>query len=305
MYTPLHLTPNNTEISLYKYLPTRYALKVVRDNKLQWSSPAKLNDPIDVVRELRLEDRAIGIQEVLLQEIAALVEAGACPAKIKHPRLKYILQHMQNLGAQQRQEAAKELKRQGLMDPTGEQISALKYMSEEWEKMVGQMRILSLSESHEAIPMWAHYSDNGRGVVLEFRGDKKRDSAFLAAKRVNYSNTPPSIVSISDWVRCLLGSGEKSWEYLFSEVPYVKTEEWKNEREWRIVTFDYSTVDYSYFDFFHEDLKGVYFGYNCDQMSKTEIIKALDKRYSHVKVYNSELDPINRVLCFSEATRPI
>lgn len=303
MYTPLHLTPNNTEISLYKYIPTRYALKVIKDNKLRWSSPTKFNDPVDVVRKLRLEDRAVEIQEALLQELAMLIIAGVCPPQIKHPKLKYILQHMQNLDPQKRQEAARDLKRHGLISPTGQQISSLRFMSEEWEKMVGQMRILSLSESHAVIPMWAHYSDNGRGVALEFRGDRKRDSVFLAAKKVKYSNTPPSIVSVSDWVQSLIGSGEKGWEYLFGEAQYVKTEEWKYEKEWRIVTFDYDTVDYSYFNFFPEDLRGIYFGYNCDSVSKIEILKTLDSRYSHVKIYNSEFAQIERVLCFSEANR--
>lgn len=305
MYTPLHLIPNNTEIALYKYIPLRYALRVISSNKLQWSSPARFNDPIDVVRKLRLEDRAAEIQEALLQEIALLVVAGVCPPLIKHPGLKVILQHLQHLNPQKRQEAARELKKRGVLNPTGEQISVLKYMSEEWEKMVGQMRILSLSESPAVVPMWAHYSDNGRGVVLEFQGDKKRDTSFLGAKRVNYSNTPPSVVSVSDWVQCLLGSGEKSWEYIFSEVQYIKTEEWKYEREWRIVTFDYNTIDFSYLGFFPEDLKGIYFGYNCDPMSKAEVLKALDMRYSHVKVYNSEFDSIKRVLRFSETTQAI
>jgi len=39
--------------------------------------------------------------------------------------------------------------------------------------------------------MWAHYADKHEGAVIEFTPDKEKHSAFLASRKVIYSNERP------------------------------------------------------------------------------------------------------------------
>jgi hypothetical protein len=100
--------------------------------------------------------------------------------------------------------------------------------------MVPTFRVLCLSEVHDAMPMWNHYADGYKGVVLRFVAVKEVDSAFLVARPVVYQDVPPSIADVNTWVSRMLGQGEKRYQDLFMEYLYVKKCEWSYEKEWRI-----------------------------------------------------------------------
>jgi hypothetical protein len=105
-------------------------------------------------------------------------------------------------------------------DVTPGQSAALRELKDLWTALVPTFRILCLSEANDVMPMWAHYADDSRGVVLEFFALKEVDSAFQVARPVVYRDAP-SIASAEAWAKCFLREGDARYEDLFMEYLYV------------------------------------------------------------------------------------
>lgn len=281
-----------TKIPLYKYVTGEVARKVIVSGKLQWSSPIKFNDSFDVAAKLDLAKRVDEFGRELSKEIALLVAAGLCPPQIKIPKLRMALSQIRNLSAGKRREVAKEIMQVGYASAGFGQIFALDVFEKEWEKTIYEMRILSLSEDNTINSMWTRYADDAQGCVLEFRGAEERDSVFLGAKKVAYSDSVPKILSVPELSRMFLGLNAHTWKEMFEEVQYSKTKDWGNEREWRIVTFEKNPIPEgrSYYEYSSQDLTGIYFGYKCREDLRDDLIGIARKVYPHVKLYTSTLD---------------
>lgn len=288
-------------IKLYKYTTLDAAKNILLHTKLRWRSPSDFNDPFDISGNLGLSARAQELQREIVQEIASLIKTGSCPGNIRSPKLRYILQMMSLHSESVRAEFAKEAIHHILVPATEGQILSLKAMEEEWAKTVHRMRVLCLSERNDVPPMWAHYADKGKGVVLEFKGTVDLDSPFLIAQKVRYSQTPPAIMCLKDWVKCSLGSSDKEFEDLYREVQYVKTTSWEYEKEWRIVTVDAFPKDMPYSDlsFFSQDLQGIYFGYSCGEKEKKDLLEILASKYAQAKAYSANLHHYNQTISFT------
>lgn len=95
-----------------------------------------------------------------------------------------------------------------------------------FDEMVG---VLSLSETWDNAPMWAHYADQHKGFVIGFddsheyfhrrRSDKDE---LYHLRQVVYVDAPTDPVSFSD-----LGSG--------TQIFLTKDKSWSYEREWRML----------------------------------------------------------------------
>jgi hypothetical protein len=66
---------------------------------------------------------------------------------------------------------------------------------EDYLRRKRDVRVLCLSEIRDSILMWSHYAENHTGVVLAFRPLVERDSALLAAEKVNYVEKVPLILT--------------------------------------------------------------------------------------------------------------
>lgn len=77
----------------------------------------------------------------------------------------------------------------------------------------GMVGVLCLSSTPVSMPMWAHYGDAGRGVVLEFRTDAPFFEEHCPAQ-VKYRSSRPTVKDPAEALR-------------------VKSEEWAYEQEWR------------------------------------------------------------------------
>lgn len=95
------------------------------------------------------------------------------------------------------------------------------WIEETLHELLDRVGLFCLSETACEQLMWAHYADGHRGVAVEFRADS---GLFLAAQRVIYSSDPPTINRVMDSATEIL---EKSM--------LTKGDDWKYEREWRVV----------------------------------------------------------------------
>jgi hypothetical protein len=86
--------------------------------------------------------------------------------------------------------------------------------------------ILSLSERHDSLPMWAHYADQARGFVVIFENLDKifngdETGSLNVAKRVDYAE---------EFIGMTFDPSTQ--DRLF----FSKLQDWSYEREWRVVT---------------------------------------------------------------------
>jgi len=88
--------------------------------------------------------------------------------------------------------------------------------------------VLCLSARNESIPMWSHYADMHRGVVI---GIKARDSTFSQAihRRVRYLKRRR--VSVDPFATV----GTKKWWEQINRTIFSKSQEWDYEQEYRIL----------------------------------------------------------------------
>ena len=147
--------------------------------------------------------------------------------------------------------------------------------------------ILSLSETHTNLVMWAHYADNHQGIVLDldeshpfFYTPPQNCHLLHRIKKVEYLDERPIITS-DEW-----GCDEKSF--------LTKSKDWVYEREYRMsILFDDKDTDTNKYNiqFPPEIVKSVYIG--CKATKETieyiELISSYDE-WKHLKIYRLGID---------------
>lgn len=132
------------------------------------------------------------------------------------------------------------------------------------EDRLNQHRILSLSENCKSPQMWAHYADNYRGFCLQF----STKSTFSQIKPVKYI---PSDTSHDEQ---RIKGGEKEILEIITESYYKKCEEWKYEKEYRIL----KPVSQEYFEFEIGELETIILGVNISEKNE-ELLMNQAKKY--------------------------
>ncbi|MGE0931781.1 DUF2971 domain-containing protein [Peijinzhouia sedimentorum] len=184
-----------------------------------------------------------------------------------------------------------------LLSRTSEQlnINISELLKKSWNKHFG---VLSLTQSHDNIPMWSHYSKNHEGFVIEFdpkniffTSTKKDAGLNRYLKEVEYT---PERRNIN-----LFESGDTEFDILnriASEIFFTKSIHWSDEREVRVVDklSNYSKAinnqEIYLFDFEPKALIAIYYGVNISDSTKSDINSIINTSYPHVKRYSGQLD---------------
>jgi hypothetical protein len=171
---------------------------------------------------------------------------------------------------------------------------AIKEFNDAWDEKVRTLRIACFSAVGDSPTMWAHYTENHTGVVLQFESDDERDNSFLIATKVIYQADPPSLPSVDRWVRSFLSEEEIDWNEYFREYYYVKAEEWSYEQEYRAISASLSDSKlYSDNPFFRDDLRGIVLGASIRREDEADI-RILAREYPNAVVYRAVLDQKRR-----------
>lgn len=274
----------------FKYVSASTAKIILATRRLRWSSPSLFNDRFDASQELRLDFSEEDLNRILWQTVASSIERGD-QLVTSEPFFCALLDVIRRSGKEARLKIASEMR----MSPTSVtpgQIAAFERLRKNWKDMAPTLRVLCLSEARDIMPMWSHYAEEGAGLVLEFECVDELDSAWLVARPVTYSDAPPAIADVQNWVNVVLGIG-KSVQNLFEEYQYHKTTSWAHEKEWRIASAQRPGETSDYFDYaFHpQELAGVTFGYACSEKSRTDIRLLLAHGLEHVSVAQAVCGP--------------
>lgn len=276
--------------TFFKYMSLNTGKIVIDTCSLRWSSPIIFNDPFDVPRELMPDINEINIGKALASKlIQELINPRENIEGLNH-RITPLLdvfkkQFPQGIPAELIEELQGILKNPpvGLGAPL-----AIQEMKEIWKELLNERRILCFSESATIPPMWNHYADNYKGIVIEFDCIDFLDSAWLIAKPVNYTDQIPLTYTAEGMAELLFLPDKQSIEYINTEVTYIKTKDWSYEKEWRISTYAHPNDPKYFSDFkFHPlELKSIILGPLFEE-KEIDYVLMQSRNYPRAKVYKS------------------
>jgi len=179
--------------SLFKYKPiNQYTLDIIANDRIFYPLPDSFNDPFDTQCSFR-------------QKYTFSQSTNENTLKKVFPD-----ENLEDISAFTKKDLTK-------------QINSFK-------RKLQNYGILSLAENAKDILMWSHYSEDHKGLCIEFErnaenelGDKEK------TRKVNYTKNYPSLSSKS-----LLS--KKDTEKNLMRVLYTKSKHWSYEKEWRMFT---------------------------------------------------------------------
>ncbi|HDR2843213.1 TPA: DUF2971 domain-containing protein [Enterobacter sichuanensis] len=276
--------------TFYKYMSLNTGKIVLDSCSLRWSSPVRFNDPFDVPREVMPGIDEINIGKALARKLIAELINPREDIQNLNPRIRTMLEVYQKLfpfgippGLIEKFQEIVDDPPVGLGAP-----AAIQEMKDVWKGMLNDRRILCLSESPIITPMWNHYADEYKGIVIEFDCIDILDSAWLIAKPMKYTDEIPLTYTAEGMAELLFMPDNKSIEYINTEITFIKTEEWAYEKEWRISNYARPNTAGQYSDFkFHPfELKSVILGPLFDA-SEFDEVASLVKRYPRAQLFKS------------------
>jgi len=271
---------NNSPEILYKYVPLESVEPILKNSSLKFTNPLEFNDPFDC----NMPSFDIGL--VNYKKLMAEECSKALGMDRKSKEFNQILASSAS--------DFSNLREQILKDATA--------MLSDWETLISNYRILSLTTTPDNILMWSHYAKDHKGVVLGFKGN----SSFGEAGKVNYDKGSlllgrflenmsrgliQSVIKNDNSDSLSNQAASKTASVLFKYF-FLKKEEWSYENEYRVILpanydkiINHNTMDIVEFD--PNDLKSVIFGVATPDKTVKEITALVQDKYKHVSLHKA------------------
>ena len=275
----------------YKYTSAEVA-KIALDNRtIRWSSPIKFkdNDPFDVPKELILGFQEEELLEALVDEIARIVENPEGKLLQRKPKLDALVQNLRAIDHEElRKHIISEIRRLAPKNADPFFKKPLYEFLNYWKRLIPRMRIISLSEVNDSMPMWCHYADKHGGVVLVLDCIEEIESPWLIARPVIYQDDPP-LLAKETLIRSITGQQPLDYEQFCLDCMHIKKTDWAYEKEWRVVTIARAGEDGLYSDWaIHpRNFRSIYLGHEISEENEKDILAIIDYKLSHMSVYKS------------------
>lgn len=149
--------------ALYKFIADSKAVPFLLRGLIKFTPPAELNDPSELTPNV--------IREEVEASLYRLRRDGYNDEDLSNLRCQQNLfqklaPRFQAVAVPQTAEEATNLLRYAFYDQISLLEELLTDMAEEVSCKVG---LFCLSQRYDSLPMWAHYANNGRGLVVEFK----------------------------------------------------------------------------------------------------------------------------------------
>jgi hypothetical protein len=157
--------------------------------------------------------------------------------------------------------------------------------------------VLSFCEDNDNILLWAHYSNKHYGICLEFDMNRWKEMPVHLA-RVEYKMERPLISpkDLSDASASSLPGSSFGFDAtvrepnLLKKMAFVKHEDWKYEKEWRIVCRFRDPSD-RYLEFPRNSvLTGIIFGLRTSDSDRQRITEAIEGADTRIIIYEAKED---------------
>ena len=269
--------------AFFKYYTAESLKLTLGKTTRKWSSPSEFNDPFDNRLDIHWAGSPIEFENAITERVVRLVEEEEIDLKSLFPEMRYLVSSLRDLPLAKRSEALRELKEpEGVY--TQEMLDAMHVkLNGAITTLLFDTSIFCLTEDHDNLLMWAHYTDNHRGGVVKFLPIKEVDSPLLVAKKVNYSKSVPSISYVN-----ILDNTQEFRRAVIDEMTLTKSIDWQYEKEWRIVTsLRNPTNKYEILPFAEEEVGGLYLGCRISEADKSQLIELMVQKYPWAPIYQA------------------
>lgn len=308
-------------MAFYKYL-SEERIDVIENSLIRFTQPSQFNDPFEafpfyksLTDEKNIENLSKDLQinkNDIIEQVEKLVEKKykeAQNSKSNLPPWDFIKNIIRNYKPLQ-----EEIEKQ---KPYYEQIarneftSILRIDSEENRQMVlseilnsinKTIGILSLTEREDNLLMWAHYSNNHKGYVIQFDDehfffDRRKEPNELRRylKKVTYSPQRPELILFNSEI-----TDPENTRNLFNNIFWNKSSHWEYEQEWRMIdtlnTCDkklfINNQEIFLFSIPKETVKSVIFGCKMNDKDRGKIISLIksEPKYSRVQLIQASIN---------------
>ena len=275
-------TPSSTDTSsappvperLFKYIPATadHHFAILERLDIRFSQPSVLNDPRDCRPHVVAPADPNATVEQMLQRALSRYPRPPNPDQVSYARQQLLRAYTTDV-EQRIAESARVLRES--MDRLG---------------------VLSLTDTPDNAVMWAHYSDNHRGFVIEF------DTAYAPLTpqegETAWEGRPVPVIYQENRVQVACDSASLA---LPDEVVLVKTSAWQYEREWRVIrersrasrTVGAGAGEVSLFGIDARAISALYVGADAPSATENRLraIVAANPNLQHVRISRAEVSP--------------
>ncbi|MBN1216199.1 MAG: DUF2971 domain-containing protein [Candidatus Lokiarchaeota archaeon] len=287
---------------LYKYTNAQIAKIILINHTLRFSSPFLFNDPFDIYPILKCSFSRSDLAKAMFEEIEILIKEGNYRNFNLNSNVSKMINLLLNSNNEKRNRIKKEFT-EIVEDIEIDEYPVFNELQEKWLEIIPKNRILCLSALNDNPVMWTFYSDNYKGVVIELDTNEYSNNPLCLIKEVNYSDELPRINNLRHIIRTHIGIEKFDFNKIFHSFEHTKTNNWKFEEEWRIVSFNkHNTELYDDYKIDPKFIKCIYFGINMNNEDKEDLLKLKFDELNHLKFYEMNLNKKKRKIEFSQVS---
>lgn len=288
----------------YKYVTAETALKILQSRTFKYSSPIKFNDPFDTQTRMHFGFNNRDLIKALNDELYKLIHDKEEPNGNESNSFFRGIKKAWYLVQQSSKKMPRNILQQLTKQFDEETIELADQYVEEmnifWEEMSKSSKIFCVAEEHTNLLMWAHYAKEHTGAVIKLKCLPELDTPLCAAKKVEYSDKPPVIAEIDEYIKYITGQSPAPENYnsIFYKMFLTKSDHWKYEQEWRVFIPPYNmknstiqTDEYGkeilsdFLPFHPQEIHSIYLGCKITTQNRHNILKCLKDDLGHVKKY--------------------
>ena len=294
MVEPLH-----DREGFFKYYDAETAKLTLRSVSRLWSSPSRFNDPFDNQFDLRFEEAT---KELAAKNLDRFHQILRSPTPFKADQFGADTPKMEQLRQTFVQYPDFAFTEEDMAELLDGEMEGMKRASKSAEETAGEIRrilsdisIFCMSETHDNLLMWSHYAGNHSGAVVNFLSLREVHSPLMMAQPVRYSKDMPRLKFVS------LMDLEGAKRDVLETITLSKSDAWAYEKEWRVVTtIRDKSANYEIIPYAREEVGAVYLGCNMSKSDRKEIVDITRRRFPQAKIYQAEKHPHEFALMFAE-----
>lgn len=148
-----------------------------------------------------------------------------------------------------------------------------KYFQSVNKKIDERLRIACFTQKKDNVPMWYYYADKHKGICIEY--DFSKLKSFVDLEYIFLPIIYPNKDETNNYRTGIFI--QDTFDVSAVRNSLVKSNDWKFEKEWRIINLDGITDILL-------PVKRVYLGYDIDEADKKHIIELVDKSALNISI---------------------
>jgi len=269
-------------------MPCNTARIVLETSSLRWSKPSQFNDPFDHQVSFQFPYSQEEFSSALAIKLEQLVY-GEEPNFIESTSLSKMVLLLRSKKDIIPKEKIISTIIEGCEEAGGRTKEYRDNINSFMNASINQSRVLCVAEHSKNVVMWSHYADSHKGICLRLQCIDEIDNALLAAKPVTYTDSFPVLLELEEQICYLTGEHQGEMSKLLRNVAYMKHEDWRYEKEWRLHR-PHENNEGDYNDWVEDPrvFGAIYFGCRINRREAMLLTELINIKYLHMEIYQAK-----------------